>query len=87
LIFPPQDNHGQNNEQSEYLQTPSENSENEESTRSSKLMDKINNLQAMRLDKQKTIQCTLLGDVVNIPKAPFALANILKKPVIVFYPS
>jgi predicted LPLAT superfamily acyltransferase len=37
------------------------------------------------VDKQKTIQCTLLGDVVNIPKAPFALANILKKPVIVFF--
>jgi predicted LPLAT superfamily acyltransferase len=32
-----------------------------------------------RRHKQKTIQCTLLGDVVNIPKAPFALANILKK--------
>lgn len=38
------------------IQTPSENSENEESTRSSKLMDKINNLQAMRLDKQVKIE-------------------------------
>lgn len=37
------------------------------------------------VDKQKTIQCILLGDVINIPKAPFALANILKKPIIVFF--
>lgn len=38
------------------IQTPSENSENEESTRSTKLMEKMYNVKAMRLDKPVKIE-------------------------------
>ncbi|WP_428088036.1 hypothetical protein [Candidatus Thioglobus sp.] len=37
------------------------------------------------IDGQKAIQCSFLGGDVNISKFPFALAHILKKPVVVFF--
>lgn len=36
-------------------------------------------------NNQNIIQCSLLGGDIDIPKYPFALAHILKKPVIVFF--
>ena len=36
-------------------------------------------------DNQKLIKCSLLGGEVSIPKFPFSLAHILKKPVIIFF--
>ncbi|SMM98417.1 Lysophospholipid acyltransferase [uncultured Candidatus Thioglobus sp.] len=38
-----------------------------------------------KIDQQKTIKCSLLGDDIQIPKSPFALPYILKKPAIVFF--
>ncbi|SMN12207.1 Lysophospholipid acyltransferase [uncultured Candidatus Thioglobus sp.] len=38
-----------------------------------------------KINQQKTIKCSLLGGDIQIPKYPFALPYILKKPAIVFF--